>query len=78
MGKVSHKASQYASDMSDEQWKRLSGLLPDRQGQVGRPMSLDLRAIVDAIFYVVRTGCQWINLPHEYPNCKSEIGRAHV
>ena len=68
---MSHKVGQYASDMSDEQWKRLGGLLPDRQGQVGRPMGLDLRAIVNAIFYVVRTGCQWINLPHEYPNCKS-------
>lgn len=34
-------------------------------------MTLDLRSVVNAIFYVLRTGCQWTNLPHSYPHCKS-------
>ena len=38
---------------------------------MGRPMSLGLREVVNAIFYVVRSGCQWKNLPHEYPHYKS-------
>src|SRR5690606_16402222 len=39
--------------------------------RVGRPMRLDLREIVNAIFYGVRTGCQWMNLPTGYPHPKS-------
>lgn len=38
---------------------------------MGRPMTLGLREVVNAIFYVVRSGCQWKNLPHEYPHYKS-------
>ena len=34
-------------------------------------MRLGLREVVNAIFYVVRSGCQWKNLPHEYPHYKS-------
>jgi putative transposase len=34
-------------------------------------MTLNLREVVNAIFYVVRTGCQWLNLPKSYPACKS-------
>src|SRR5260221_14727378 len=42
-----------------------------RQGGAGRPMSLELRAVVNAILYLLRTGCQWAYLPHEYPNFNS-------
>jgi putative transposase len=37
----------------------------------GRPMQLDLRAVINAVLYVLRTGCQWRYLPHEYPNHNS-------
>ncbi|MCC7209274.1 MAG: IS5 family transposase [Anaerolineae bacterium] len=66
-----HTKRQYASDVSDAQWERLEGLLPKREGRVGRPMRHTLRDVVNAIFYVVRTGCQWLNLPKSYPPCKS-------
>lgn len=49
----------------------LEALLPNRTGKVGRPMTLALRDVMNAIFYVLRTGCQWTNLPGDYPNCKS-------
>jgi putative transposase len=68
---VSHKSRRYASELTTAQWKYLATILPNRSGQVGRPMELDLRAIMNAIFYLVRTGCQWKNLPREYPNYKS-------
>lgn len=64
---MSHKGKLYASDLSDAQWEKLSGLLPDRTGQVGRPMHHPLRNVLNAIFYVLRSGCQWANLPKTYP-----------
>jgi len=67
---VSHKRRQYTSEISKGQWKRLKWLLPTRQG-AGRPVELDLRMVMNAIFYIVVTGCQWRNLPNDFPNPKS-------
>lgn len=56
----------YPSDMTEAQWAYLAPLLPAvRPG--GRPRAHPLREIVDAMRYVLRTGCQWRALPHEYP-----------
>lgn len=56
----------YPSDLTDAQWAYLEPLLPAvRPG--GRPRAHPLREIVDAMRYVLRTGCQWRALPHEYP-----------
>lgn len=68
---MSHKTGSYASEVTDAQWEILESLLPKREGKVGRPMVLNLRDGVNAIFYLLRTGCQWQNLPKDYPNCKS-------
>lgn len=68
---MSHTTRRYASELTDKQWQVLEGLLPKRRGKVGRPMTLDLRDILNAIFYLLRTGCQWKNLPSDYPNYKS-------
>lgn len=67
---MSHKNQRYASDLSDQEWGYLSEVLPRRQG-AGRPMKLELREVLNAILYVVRTGCQWKNLPRDFPNWKS-------
>lgn len=68
---MSHKKRLYTSDMTDEQWQVIQALLPlDRKGP-GRPIELDMRQTVNAIFYIVRTGCQWQNLPKDYPNYNS-------
>jgi len=48
----------YPSDLSDQAWKIVAALFPVNRGP-GRPLELDPRQIVDAILYVVRTGCQW-------------------
>ena len=65
-----HKPRQYTSETSEKQWKRLLKLLPKQKG-AGRPVELDLRQVINGIFYVLVTGCQWRNLPKDYPNPNS-------
>jgi putative transposase len=57
--------------MTDNQWQVIKPLLPLEQEGPGRPIELDMRQTVNAIFYIVRTGCQWENLPKDYPNYNS-------
>ena len=56
----------YPTNLTDEQWKRVVRLLPTAKPG-GRPRTVDLRAVLDGIFYVVRTGCAWRMLPHDFP-----------
>jgi putative transposase len=55
----------YPSDLSDREWALLAPLLPPPKPG-GRPRSVELRRIVDGIFHVLRSGCQWRLVPHEY------------
>jgi len=68
---VSHKRASYTSDLSDAQWETIQELLPLKREGRGRPIELDMREAMNAMLYVVRTGCQWVNLPHEFPNPNS-------
>lgn len=68
---MSHKRERYASDLTDEQWAYIEPLLPLVHAGAGRPIELDMREVVNAILYVVRTSCQWDNLPHDFPNHNS-------
>jgi len=68
--KVSHKRRKYTSEISKKQWKRLKWMLPKQTG-AGRPRELDLRMAMNAIFYILVTGCQWRNVPNDYPNPNS-------
>jgi putative transposase len=59
----------YATDVTDAQWAVLAPLLRPpvvRRGR-GRPPIVDLRRVIDALFYINRTGCQWRYLPAEFP-----------
>ena len=56
----------YASDMTDAEWALIGRLLP-RPNRLGRPRKTDLRSVVEAILYILSTGCQWRALPHEFP-----------
>jgi putative transposase len=56
----------YPSDLSDAEFACLEPYLPAPK-RCGRPWLHPRRAILDAIFYLVRTGCQWRALPREYP-----------
>lgn len=60
----------YPTDLTDAQWELLLPLLPSAKPG-GRPRSVDLRAIVNAIFYMVVAGCAWRMLPKDLPNWKT-------
>ena len=56
----------YSTDLTDAAWGLIAPLLPAaRTG--GRPRTTDVRAVLNAIFYLLRTGCQWRLLPREFP-----------
>ena len=56
----------YPTDLTDEQWAILKVLLPPAKPG-GRPRSVDLREVLNAIFYVVKGGVPWRMLPHDLP-----------
>ncbi|WZP01263.1 IS5 family transposase (plasmid) [Isosphaeraceae bacterium EP7] len=53
----------YPSDLTDDQWAIIEPLI--RVHRVGRPRQVDMREVLNAIFYVTRSGCQWDMLPHD-------------
>ena len=56
----------YASDLTDEEWKVLKPLMPKRK-RIGRPRTVDLRAVTNGILYILATGCQWRAIPKDFP-----------
>lgn len=56
----------FASDLNDAEWALIARKMPPRRHR-GRPREVDLREVVQAIFYIVSTGCQWRALPGEFP-----------
>jgi putative transposase len=56
----------YSTDLTDAQWAHLAPLLPAAKSG-GRPRSVDLRAVLNAILYVTRSGSHWRLLPHDLP-----------
>lgn len=57
----------YPTDISDEAWEWIAPLLAQDAGP-GRPRTVDIREIANAIFYLDKTGCQWEMLPHDFPD----------
>ena len=56
----------YPSDLSDEEWAIIEPLIPpSRRG--GRPRKVDVREVLNGIFYILSTGCQWRALPKDLP-----------
>lgn len=56
----------YASDTTDAEWLLLAFFLP-APCRVGRPREVDLREVMNAILYILATGCQWRALPKDFP-----------
>src|SRR5256885_7492342 len=60
----------YPTDLTDRQWDCIKELIPAAK-RGGHPRTLEMRAVVNAIVYLLVTGCQWRMLPREYPAWQS-------
>src|SRR6202044_3905278 len=56
----------YASDATDTEWSLIEPLMP-AANSIGRPRKTNIREVVNALFYIASTGCQWRQLPKEFP-----------
>jgi transposase len=56
----------YASDMTDAEWALIEPFMP-KPSPIGRPRTVDLRRVVSALLYMGSTGCQWRQIPKEFP-----------
>ena len=56
----------YPSDLTDRQWALIEDLIPPAKPG-GRPREVRMREVVNAIMYLLRTGCAWRLLPHDFP-----------
>jgi putative transposase len=64
------ESTKYPTDLSDHEWLCVRPHLPEPAPQ-GRPRLHGLRAILDAVFYVLKSGCPWRLLPREFPPWKT-------
>lgn len=73
IGNNLHEQPNYPSDMSDEEWGIIEPLLPRRPMRGNYPWT-PKRDVINAIFYVNRSGCAWRMLPKEYPPWQTVYG----
>lgn len=71
--KYARPAERYATDLTDAEFALIAPRLPAPR-RLGRPRTTDLRAVLDAIFYLLRTGCQWRLLPKQFPPRSTVFG----
>src|SRR6202165_1127138 len=64
--KYEREGQRYASDVTDAEWALIEPHMPAAK-PLGRPREIELRAVLDAILYIARTGCQWRMLPKDFP-----------
>jgi putative transposase len=69
-----HPRRAYPTDLNDKQWTRIGSLFPLGRSSRGRPRTWTYREIVNAIFYVVRSGEAWRLLPHDFPPWQTVYG----
>lgn len=66
MAKIERKTKRYPSDLTDEEWSSMEPLMPARAKR-GRRRQIDFREVLNAIRYMVRSGCEWRMLPVDFP-----------
>lgn len=64
------KRKPYTTDLNDNEWKLLEPYMP-KPKPTGRPREHSLREILDAIFYITKSGCVWRLLPNDFPKWQS-------
>jgi putative transposase len=70
MQKQNKEKPKYATDLTDDQWKIIAPLLPAPKPG-GRPRSIDIREVINAIFYLLKSGCTWRLLPNDFPHWRT-------
>jgi putative transposase len=67
MAQEGRSRKKYPSDLTDEQWAIVAPMLPPAKPSTrgGRPRKVDMREVLNTIFYLNRSGCQWDMLPHD-------------
>lgn len=60
------KQESYPTDLTDKQWEIIAPLIPPAKPG-GRERETDIREIINAIFYLLKSGCQWRMLPQDFP-----------
>jgi len=63
----------YPSDMSDEEWERMEGFIPGGKPG-GRTRAVNMREVVNGMFYITRGGCAWRMMPHDLPHWRTVYG----
>jgi putative transposase len=66
MARIEKKTKRYPSDLTDEEWSAVEPFMP-KAGATGSPRRTDLREVLNAIRYLVRSGCEWRMLPIHFP-----------
>lgn len=69
MRRMQTHPTHYPTDLTDEEWNEIQSLVPTAKsgkGKRGRPATLDRRSLLNAVFYVVRSGCAWRLLPRDF------------
>jgi len=66
-GQYDRRGLRYASDLTDIEWELIEPLLPAAR-RLARPREIRLRDVVEALLYLLETGCQWRMLPKEFPS----------
>jgi putative transposase len=64
--KVNMARTAYPSDLTDEQWPIIASMIPPAEPG-GRHRCVNMREVINAILYLLRTGCSWRQLPHDFP-----------
>ena len=60
----------YRTNLTDEQWEIMQTLIPEAKSG-GRPRTVDMREVINGIFYILVAGCAWSLLPHDFPKWKT-------
>jgi transposase len=60
------KSKRYSSDMTEREWAVIEPFMPPANRQ-GRPRTTNLREVFNAVLYMATTGCQWVQIPKDFP-----------
>jgi transposase len=73
MAKIARKTSAIRLTVTDEEWERMAPLMP-KSGRLGRPREVDFREVINAVRYLVRSGCGWRMLPIHFGHWRTVYG----